>query len=350
MGKIGGSADAVLQSEASSQPQGDSRALRERPRIELGAWTRGSRAVPNDLRPEYTAPQPARHMETAATSWTLGGRSMNDAITRGDLTAMPNGDKAAYNTIWKYWQSPARTGKDVVLYRGVRPPLDEDELYTVNPAARAAMAKWLLEPTRRMTATSSDPLEAVNWVAGTDPFVMEIHVPKGTPVLPVGNSHKEVVLPPGIMRSVGKGDARSFMTVTGPGKGKTRRDYTLVNTHRVTFEPLGTIPGPIVPKHMRRGFADGSLLPQDLAWLGLGPHPVDPSDIQLGGPVAPLPRRSKPSPLTPALVAAGIGPPRQRPKARQGPRRQAVRKGVGCRKAGKARAVRKAPASRRRPG
>lgn len=345
VGKIGGSADAVLQSKGSPQPQRDSHMPRERPRVELGAWTRGSQAATDDLHPKYPAPQPMAHMKTAAANWTLGGPTMNDAITGGDLNAMPNGDKAAYNTIWQYWRRPARAGKDVVLYRGVRPPLDEHGSHTPTPATRAAVERWLLQPTRRMTATTTDPLEAVNWVAGLDPFVMEIHVPEGTAVLPIGNAHKEVVLPPGIMRPLGKGRARSFMTVTGPGRGKTRRDYTLVNTRRVKFEPVGGIPGPIVPKHMRQEFADGSLSPEDLTWLGLGPQPSGLPDLMPRESEAPPPRRSKPPPLTPRMTAAGIGPPRPRPKARQALRRQGVRKAAGHRKAGRPRA---GPASRRR--
>lgn len=338
--RVGGSADAAFQSSSeaalrerraemraarSGEPQKAAASSAKGPvdrRSTLGTWTAASRAAAPPS--SWARVRPPAHMSAAVDRWVNGGIAINDALDAGDLARLPNGLKASYNAIWRYWQDPLKADRDMLVYRVLRPDRRRDDVAVnapVTPKERADIARWLEEDQRRMTATSVDPAQAVKWGQGAkDPFIAEILVPEGTPILPVGRGHEEIVLPPGSMTYRSRAHARTpdYLTVTDarqhPGA------YTLVGVHRVRFRPAQTgLPGPVLPKSgpLAADYRAGRLTAADEAFLGLAGG-ADRGRVDWPSlPPASRRARARPGAITSREKKAGIRPPGPRPKARQ---------------------------------
>lgn len=114
-----------------------------------------------------------------------GAVAMNQAIDRLELKIDRHNDAVSY-----FNKNPSRLKKDTIFWRGVSQGNDPNMGFRTD---------------RSFVPVSTDPAVAAQFAHtnGPTPVVMRILVKKGTPVMPVGRVHHEVLLPPGRIERTG---------------------------------------------------------------------------------------------------------------------------------------------------
>ena len=176
-----------------------------------------------------------------AEKWVNGSGGIVSAMRTADYSDLDSAETRRLRQLVTYFETdPAVLTEPVVLYRFVGPmhptrPTREALRYGVSDAA--------------FIATSRDPQLAADF-SGSEKgepgnSLLSITVPAGTPVLPVGRGHDEIVLPPGTFTANGPDHFVTGFVNDGVLANESQLWYELNRFTPVTYTPSASpIPYP----------------------------------------------------------------------------------------------------------